>query len=688
MEETVILNFEVDQTEAQRSLIQTEKNITSLRKEQALLNKEYKAGKVTEDQYIESNLRLQKAIKTETSQKSTLNKLLDTESNSRNAVKAKISELAKEYDNLNTKTEAGSARQKVLAAELKSLSGQIAKTSDNAGLFKDQIGNYPKVFGDAASQIKVAGVSVGDFAGKATSLINPATAVAGVISLLGSAFLATRTGAELLESAQFKLQASFQILGRETASLFNKFKDTDSGFGGLMKAFITGNPIITQLMASLKLLDVATGGYFTSIEAEIKALADAKDAYDDLLRAQTEESEIIAKLDRQIEELKTKREEETTTNQQRVGLDEQVLSLETQRAQILISNAKLRNEQLEEEAIRLGGVNNLTDEGLKILIASRNEVANLGAEYATRIRKIKSDIDSLNDKLREELELNRAIAAADKRLGGPGKFDFSTGFAFGTTGGPISQTPEELVSAQDTQKLITTAVTDEGLRRFEFLGRLQEEELKRNKKFYEDDLANKKKFAQLQTQIDRARMDAAATIAGAAASLFDQQSVEYKAFATFQAIISTYTTAQKAAEAAFTPPTVASPALAAAYVAAAIATGLAQVAAINEVQFAEGGWTGPGHKYQAVGIVHADEYVAPKHIVNAPQAQPHIAALEQMRLRPYADGGFVTNQNTNLTQQSMITANALRNLPPSFVSWKEGQVVGRRVQFRERSSKR
>jgi len=685
MEETIILNFEVDQTQAQKQLVQTEKNIRALKKEQADLNKEYKAGKITEDQYVESNIKLQRALKAEAQQKNSLNKLLDAESNSRNAVKARVSQLAKEYDNLNTKTDAGAKRQKELADELKNLNAQISKTSDNAGLFKDQIGNYPKAFADAASQIKVAGVSVGDFAGKATALLNPATAAAGVIGLLGSAFLSTRDGAELLESAQFKLQSGFQILGRETAKLVQNFTDlisSDSGLGGFTKEMLLAFPPVQALIGSLKLLDTVTGGYVSGLVEETEALAAAKAAYDDLLRSQIEESEQIAELERQISVLTTKREEETTTELERVAIDKQILGFEKERFEILVANAKLRKSFLEEEAQRLGGVNKLTDEQLQLLISVRNEVKNLEGEYAQRTKKILSDVDSINDKLREQAKLQEEIRKADSQDERAQRRAVSGVDAFEFGQNDNTETEEEKAQAAKTEALI-----EGGQMQINAQKSINDSLLKFNKQYYEKDLAFKKESARLKQQVDEAQLASAATIAGAAASLFDQQSAEYKIFATAQTLISTYSTAQKAYEAAFTPPTVASPILAGTYVAAAIATGLANVAAINGIGFADGGWTGAGDRNQVAGVVHADEYVIPKHIVNSPAAAPHISAVENMRVRGYADGGFVTNQNTASTQQAMITANALKNMPPAFVSWTEGEKVGRRVRFRERTSR-
>lgn len=64
--------------------------------------------------------------------------------------------------------------------------------------------------------------------------------------------------------------------------------------------------------------------------------------------------------------------------------------------------------------------------------------------------------------------------------------------------------------------------------------------------------------------------------------------------------------------------------------------------------FAEGGWTGPGSKYKFGGLVHADEHVMPKRVVNEPGA---LSFLEEVRRNGfkntmgrfpgYAEGGLV-----------------------------------------------
>jgi hypothetical protein len=103
--------------------------------------------------------------------------------------------------------------------------------------------------------------------------------------------------------------------------------------------------------------------------------------------------------------------------------------------------------------------------------------------------------------------------------------------------------------------------------------------------------------------------------------------------------------------------------------------------------FAEGGYTGAGGKYETAGVVHRGEYVTPQEVMSMPAATPHIAALETMRTKGYADGGFATNTNTYEAQQSLMIANAMKNLPPIYAAWTEYKQVDNRMRFKENKSR-
>jgi len=84
---------------------------------------------------------------------------------------------------------------------------------------------------------------------------------------------------------------------------------------------------------------------------------------------------------------------------------------------------------------------------------------------------------------------------------------------------------------------------------------------------------------------------------------------------------------------------------------ASFTAGAAQIAAANAVGaaggFAEGGYTGPGTKYQPAGIVHAGEYVQPAHVLKQPGAMAFMESFRRegmrslARFQGYADGGLV-----------------------------------------------
>lgn len=85
---------------------------------------------------------------------------------------------------------------------------------------------------------------------------------------------------------------------------------------------------------------------------------------------------------------------------------------------------------------------------------------------------------------------------------------------------------------------------------------------------------------------------------------------------------------------------------------------------IASQRFDEGGYTGSGagpkdkSGYRVAGVVHQDEWVAPKWMNESPATAPIIAAMERIRQRGYADGGY-TNPSTSPTMavtESISTA--------------------------------
>lgn len=211
---------------------------------------------------------------------------------------------------------------------------------------------------------------------------------------------------------------------------------------------------------------------------------------------------------------------------------------------------------------------------------------------------------------------------------------------------------------------------------------------KYNKQIADSDEETARKSLEMQEIVEQQKLDAAVAVTDGILGLLNEQGEAYRAIATAQTLISTYSAATKAYEAAFLPvPTVASPAIGTAFAAAAVLQGLANIAKINGIEFAEGGWTGPGGKWDVAGVVHADEYVVPKHVLNNPVGAHHVDALERMRLAPYADGGVVSRSLSSPINQSLELANALKNMPPIEVGVKEVTRMQNRVRVKQNLSR-
>ena len=84
--------------------------------------------------------------------------------------------------------------------------------------------------------------------------------------------------------------------------------------------------------------------------------------------------------------------------------------------------------------------------------------------------------------------------------------------------------------------------------------------------------------------------------------------------------------------------------------------------------FADGGYTGPGGKYEPAGVVHAGEYVFSQEDVRAAGGP---AAMDSLRkgLRGYASGGYVASPSSPVMPAAQQTVNltAINVLDPSLV---------------------
>lgn len=652
MEESLILNLEVDQTDAQKALIQTEKNLLSLKKQQEEVKKEYKEGKISQDQYIESNLKLQKAIKSETEQKKTLNRALEVESGSRNEMRHRVALLNKEYNSLNKTTADGKKRADELQKELSQLNNELNEGSKAAGQFKDNIGNYPEQFKSAVDQVKPFGVSVSDAGASMSKFLTPATAAVGILAGLATAYAASSAGAKDLAFAQDRLTFFTDSL---IESLGELVSGTGEGGEGALNKFIDlaidFSKSIPEFAIAQALFAAATGKTVDQLNKESKALAAAREELRKLEIEATRAQGFAKLFEKTAEDARRTRDDEEVILEQRIKAANTV-------EQNLNANQTVRVNILnrEIEAIKAANVNWKNQDNIVLQIEQKH----------TEIRDIQEEINGkLTENIKTRTKLNeqlQALARAERRQQGTGP----------------GASPDPLQGAFATQ------LSNQEQTQANFNARIAQMQ----KEAADEAIRQKQRESDAKIEIEKftneATLGLTAGSLATAAGLFDQSSAQYKVLATVETLISTYASAQKAYESMAAIP-IAGPGLGAAAAALAVAQGLARVATINGIQFAEGGYTGDGGKYEPAGVVHKGEYVSPQHVVQSPQAQPHLQALERMR-GGYADGGFVTNQNIAASQQALIIANTLKHMPQPVVGIREFTEVSNRVQVREQAA--
>lgn len=190
--EEVILDIKVEQKDLVSELEKLKQLIIANKQEQLNLNKAFRAGTITEQEFAKESVKIENALKRQ--QKS----YTDTQK----AVlghKSKIDDLIKSNNNL-------------------------AKT--NQGLSNS--------FKDAAGNINIAGTNVGSLGAKIASLANPVTAAIAGIGALGKLYASSTVGAKDLEFAQNQLTSAFNLSSNAFANFFSSGKDGD----GIISRFV------------------------------------------------------------------------------------------------------------------------------------------------------------------------------------------------------------------------------------------------------------------------------------------------------------------------------------------------------------------------------------------------------------------------------------------------------------------
>lgn len=631
-EETILLNLEVDQKSAVQQLEKIEGLLLDNKKAQQDLQKALKAGNITQEEYVEENIRLQQNIAKESKQRQTLTNIIKAETGSLNADRAALAALTQERNATNRTTEQGIKQFDALNKKIKELTESLKQAEQAGGDFRRNVGNYPQAAqGASAASKELNGIlegTVSKFAGVAGGIGLASTALAGLFK----AYTASAAGARDLENAQIQLSYAYQVVGKNLAEYVSGQENS--------VGFLEG--------ATIALLS----RYIPAIYAESEAYASVAKTLKDLAISRAFAAGDAKVDERRAEILRRIRDDEKQAIDDRIAASEkidQIFEASKQRSVIII--------QAEIDAIKRSTIQYDLNREAQLQVAQLTaEISDKEEEITGKLTENVTARRTLIELRRQELELLAFEIREANKPQGIDLVDPSTG----------AQASDPVIAASQA-------------RQKQFIAELKTVDFTENQKqeYYRESLT-------IQAQLNDQYLASAKILFGGLQTLAREGSAEQKALAllnigvnTAEALVSGIASSQNIPY----PGNLVA-------MATTIATVLANVAAAKQYieGFAEGGYTGPGGKYDVAGVVHKGEYVTPKHVVESPAAQGHLRALERMR-NGYADGGFVTNQNTSGAQQALIMANALKNLPVPELSVKEVTTVQNRIRVKENVSR-
>lgn len=529
-------------------------------------------------------------------------------------------ELREERKKLDLASADGAKRAQEINSAIDKNTQVIKNNSSALEKQKMNVGNYTNSIKDAAKEINIAGVNVGGLTQKfellsKSPLLIAITVLTAAFGTLMTYFKNTGEGEDKLAEITAGLSVVFEGLSRIVEAVGKMLFKTIEFVGS----------------AALKIIQLVN----PSAEAAIKAAVEAGKA--------------IAKLDDEIDARET----------------EMVI----RRAETNNKVAKLREESIKQEGAQKRKTIEEAIQLEKDLSKQEVDLANQRVLLWEKQHKLKTDLT--DDEKRKLAELKAAAIDADtaayqntiklnKELENLNKQDVKK------RKDVITQQVKEYKGALDIE--YDSAEETERKKLESRLGASSKyvAQIAKEAKAHNDAENTKTQITRLQTQVRLANI---ATTLNMAAGLMEKGSAGYKALAISQASIDTY---RAATSALAPPPEGAGPLFGPILAGVTIATGLANIAKI--AAFSDGGYTGPGGKYQPAGIVHAGEVVWNQSDVAAVGGPAKANAM-----RPsYSDGGIVANSMTRgMGQMSSMP------VPQVILDYKEFTQFVNRVQYKE-----
>jgi len=642
MEQTVLVNVKVEGTENEArvdSLTQSIIELQNANKQLAETNKALAKAEGDNTKAIVENakqIEFNKQKLTEnTAERKGLIQSIVAEDNSIKALSIRNANLIKERNLINTSTDEGRKRINAINTQLDSNNKIIKENSSALEKQRLNIGNYASALDGVIPGLggMVSGIQSATVAAKAF-IATPVGAVLAAVALALSTvikfFKGSEEGQDALAKVTERLSFVFEQLGQIAENVGEILFKSFSFVGDL----------------AFKILDAVA-------PAAAQALQNVLNAADQITKLEDEidarENEMIirrAETNRRVQELREKAiKEEGDTKRKTI---QEAIDLEKQLAKEEVFQAEERLRLLELNIAKRGKA---TEEEKKQRAEAIAAVNNAEAQAFQSTIRFQKELERLNDEFRKNEAEKRQIDAANKRA--------------------ESETAvfEERTLLEESQEAEIELNTS-----------FNEAILSANKSFRQRDLENKKKQDALIISQEQAKQQQMSMLLSQAFMVGRQLAGQNKALQSGLALVSTYFSAQKAFESQFLPiPTASSPVRGAIAAALAVVSGLANVAAINGIQFARGGiaafggvLNGPSHAHGgipfAVGGRVGFEAEGGEAIINKRSTAMFRPILSQINQagggRSFATGGMLGNEvrTASLMASSAFNASELAGL--------------------------
>lgn len=555
--------------------------------------------------------------------------------------------LREERSKVDLSTEEGLKRVQKINAQLDKNTQTIKDNSSALEKQRLNIGNYTGALdklvpGLGATINGITGMTKASLAFIATPIGAVLTAVAAALAAVVQYFTRTEAGGDQLAKIMAQLSA-----------VFNVVLDRVTALGGALVKLFTGD-----FVGAANDAKQAISGVADEISREVQVAGELADILDQLEDREISYSVAVSETANQVKRLIIAAKNRTLDEAQRIALLEKAAKIEYDSNEagkkIALDKLDAANRQIELDFNQLGIKRQLGEttidfakriiETEDILASRRKEIADQLVNYnqiegqsLNLQEKIANIIDANNDKLKARAEALAEVAAATERAN--------------SASSDLTKTEIQLASVQDPAIVLTQR-----------LGKQKEITTKATLT-----MAQAEKLSADQMRDQALASQALSQSLGTAAALFQKNTLAYKLIASAQASIDSYRSFTLAL-ATFPPP------FGAIAGAASLAAGLASVAKINGVGFAEGGYTGQGGKYQPAGVVHANEFVIPSETVNK-----YGAGYFERYMPGYAEGGLVADASSNAMRSLTTQQQAIE----VYMGFREFDEARNAIQYKE-----